>query len=237
MRGVVSAARASCRAPPASSTINSRKGSVDSRSACGPSKKGLLVVAQRCRLASRSPVTPARNAMTMPAMAPPAMYPDANSTPGPRSVAAENCASSSARMAGSLRALRSTKWRISPPMKIGVVEEMGQIHAHGEGQRGHAGNFHQQRDHRAEEDQIPGQFAIEDALDDVGNQRGLRRIEFAHLRAIGAFVVHAVDARVHQPHRLAAVVDQILSCGTTGEVGLVPDVIAGAVFLRLRAHQ
>lgn len=49
------------------------KGTRDKRSERGPSKNGLDAFAQLVSLLSTSPITPARNAMTMPAIAPPAM--------------------------------------------------------------------------------------------------------------------------------------------------------------------
>ena len=53
--------------------VSATKGSSDRRSALGPSKNGLFFSAHRPTAASKSPSTPARNAIRIPAMAPPAM--------------------------------------------------------------------------------------------------------------------------------------------------------------------
>src|SRR4029079_15862666 len=105
--------------------INIANGTSDNKSAHGPLKKGLLVLDQCSTRSLLSFHTPAKNAMNTAASAPPAMYPEAISTPGLLSVSAMNSSSVMMRLRNFTRRYLSTSQRIMPPRKIGLDDDSG----------------------------------------------------------------------------------------------------------------
>ena len=100
-------------------------GSRASQSACGPAKRGFDASAHLVICVSTLPNTPAMNAMMMPAIAPPAIYPLASNTPGLLSPSATSSSSLNFRSRKRWRIRRSTSQRTNPPTNTGAEEEMG----------------------------------------------------------------------------------------------------------------
>ena len=80
-------------------------------------------------------------------------------------------------------------------------------------------------------------MTVENALDDIGHERGLWGIEFAHDRVVGPLGECAVDTRIDQPDRPALLVDKVASGGAADRVGFLPDAIEVRIVARLRAVQ
>ena len=72
-----------------------------------------------------STISPPMIAIRMPAIAPPAMYPEDSNTPGLLSVSATNWSSVISTCANSFRARQSTNHLTMPPMKIGADDASG----------------------------------------------------------------------------------------------------------------
>ena len=70
-----------------------------------------------------------------------------------------------------------------------------QVDSHRERQGRDACQVHHDRDEDADDDQPPGELPRHDAVDDEGHQRGLRRGELGHSRAVVAGLDPALDRR------------------------------------------
>ncbi len=78
---------------------------------------------------------------------------------------------------------------------------------------------------------------VEDAFDDVRHEHRLGRIILLDLGAVGPLVVGAVDARVDQVGQLAVGGHEVFAGRAAHRIGLLPDLVGGAVGCRLRALQ
>ena len=108
-----------------------------------------------------------------------------------------------------------------------------QINPNRERQRRNSAHLQNDCDHHTQKHQTPRQLAVQNALDDIGHQRGLGRVVLDHCRSIGPRFVNTVDTRIGEINRRALIVHEVTSRRAARGIRLVIRPVQSRVGVRL----